>query len=68
MLNIGNFEGLHSHQVLGASREAFRIEQTLSVLPYTVEPYFFHTVSKHGDLPVSFHLRKAALIVYNGLT
>jgi predicted AAA+ superfamily ATPase len=43
LLNIGNYNELLGHPVVGGSWEGFIIENILSVLPPRVQPYFYRS-------------------------
>jgi uncharacterized protein len=43
LLGIENLERLSGHPILGASWEGFVIENLLSVLPWSVQPFFYRT-------------------------
>ena len=55
LLNIGDYDALLSHPVVGASWEGFVIEQVMAVLPDGVEGYFYRTSGgAEIDLLLSF--------------
>ncbi len=45
LLGIENLDRLSGHPVVGASWEGFVIENLLSVIPWSVKPYFYRTFS-----------------------
>jgi hypothetical protein len=70
LLDITNYNGLLSHPVLGKSWEGFVIENIHSVLPNTVESYYYRTAAgAEIDLLLKFsHKEIWAIEIKNGTT
>ena len=52
LLNIADMDELMAHPVCGTSWEGFVIQQILSVIPETAEPFFLQNLGRSGDRSV----------------
>lgn len=70
LLNIDNLDNLYGHPILGASWEAFVIENIISNLPQGVTPWFYRTsAGAEIDLVLEFnHQKRFAIEIKHSLS